>query len=338
MRTQFLRPAQHALSPQPRFIFCRHRQAGAALLNLIVLLLVIAVAGGGWYGWQMFNAVSDDNQSLRDQLAGLQAAQARQAQAQEQASDAAAQRLDALDVSMANRDEQLAQMQAGGQRNWLLNEAEALASLAQERLALTADITAAERLLQAADKTLARINDARMLPARKALAADREKLRAASQVDVEALVLQLGALQKMLDDVAIAVTAPEDVGADKPALPDAASWWDKLLYGLPVTVRHQDSALPLPLDAQQASSLRLYLDNALQQAQLSLLQRKPDGFRQALTQADKAVAAWLDNGNTRIRHLRAAIADLQNTDVEQALPEIGDGLSAIRALQAESAQ
>ncbi len=314
------------------------RQHGAALLNLLVLLLVIAMAAGGWFGWQMLSALGDDNQALREQLANLEAAQSGQTQATASQLADAVERLDALEVSMANRDELLAQMQSGGQRNWLLNEAEALASLAQERLELTADIAAAQRLLQAADKTLARINDARMLPARKALAADMEKLRAARQVDVQALILQLGALQGMLDELALPVTAGEPEVSEKAPLTDTASWWEKVLYGLPVSVQRQQSNLPLPLDAQQASALRLYLDNALQQAQLSLLQGKTDGYRQALTQADQAVAVWLDNGNSRVKHLRAAIADLQNTDVEQALPQIGDGLSAIRGLQAEAAK
>lgn len=314
------------------------RQYGAALLNLIVLLLVIAVGAAGWFGWHLLTAVSNDNDALREQIQMLQSEREGDLSLATQRNSATAERLDALDFSMASRDELLAQMQNGGQRNWLLNEAEALASLAQERLLLTADINAALRLLQASDKTLGRINDTRVLSARKALAVDMEKLRGAQQLDVQAIILQLGALQGLLDELVVPVTARDETVSEKPPLAADAGAWDKLLYSLPLIIRTQSSAFPLPLDAAQASSLRLYLDNSLQQAQLSLLQGKADGYRQALAQADKALLAWFDVNNTRVKHLHAALEDLGQVDVDQAMPEIGDGLKVIRGLQAEISQ
>lgn len=318
--------------------FSPRRQHGAALVNFLLLLIAAAVVAGGWFGWQQLTALQQQNHALQQQLDRVAQQQGERGE-QQATRDAEMQaRVDAIEIEQAARSELLDNLQRGGQRNWLLNEAEALANLAQQRLLLTADLAAAERLLLASDQTLARLHDSRVLPARKALAQDLDAVRAAQQVDVQALVLQLGALQQRVATLAMPVTAQQRSVAEKTP-PDAdAGWWQTLLYNLPVTVRREQAALPLPLDASQASSLRLYLDNCLQQAQLSLLQGKPESYRQALGAMQSALSAWLTEDSADSKHLQASIDGLLQQDVEQALPEIGGGLAAIRGLQVEFAQ
>ena len=314
----------------------RRLQQGAALINFLVLVLCVAVAAGGWFGWQQLSRQQATNQDLTDQLRLMRDERKQADDAATAERQALEKRLEGAEVELAARAETLANLKSGGQRNWLLNEAEALASLAQERLLLTADVAAAQRLLEASDKTLARLNDARVLTARKAIAADLEKLRGAQQVDVEAIILQLGALQPLVAKLTLPVSAHSDAAPEKNPAPDQAGWWDNFLYSLPVTIRRQHSAVPLPLEDNQASTLRLYLDNALQQAQLSLLQGKTDSYREALKQARQAISTWLDPENAQVRHLQASLQQLAGAEVDQALPEIGQGLAAIHGLQAES--
>lgn len=332
----------HVSSLRRSIVAPRLRQRGAALVNLLLLLVIVAIAAGGWFGWQFFERLSLESQTLREDIVALTASQQRGADLWAKESADAGARIEKLEVEQAVRGDALAALQSGGQRNWLLNEAQALASLAQQRLLLTADVAAAERLLGAADETLARLNDPTMLPARKALAADLEKLRGAKQIDVQGLVLQLGALQQQVATLTIPVQA-RDAAMEEKAPPSSdtggdASWWQQFLYTLPVTVRRQATPLPLPLDAEQASTLRLYLDNALQQAQLSLLQNKPAAFQQAIAQARRALQSWLNSDSSEVKHLDASLQQLAQTDAEQALPEIGLGLKAIKGLQAEAVQ
>lgn len=314
------------------------RQQGAALVNLLLVLIVVGIAAGGWFGWQFVERLTIENKALREDVAALAVMQKSDAQLRATENAQTVSRIEKLEVEQAVRGEALDAFKRGGQRNWLLNEAQALASLAQQRLLLTADTGAAERLLGVADETLARLNDPSMLTARKALAADLEKLRGAKQVDVQGLILQLGALQQQVANLTVPVQMRDEEIAEKTPPSSDASWWDQLLYTLPVTIRRQAAPLPLPLDAVQASTLRLYLDNTLQQAQLSLLQSKPAAFQQAIGQARSAIKSWLNSDSSEVKHLDASLELLAQANVEQALPEIGLGLKAIRGLQAEAAQ
>lgn len=329
MRTHFSSISRLTAAP-------RIQQQGAALINLLFLLGIVFVVAGGWFGWQFFERMSTENQTLREDILALTMSQQSGADSLSKKYAEAAARIEKLEVEQAVRGDTLAALQRGGQRNWLLNEAQALASLAQQRLLLTSDIASAERLLGAADKTLARLNDPNILPVRKALAADLEKLRGAKQVDVQGLILQLGVLQQQVATLTVPVQGREaDIEEESPPSGDAR-WWQQLLYSLPVTVRRQATPLPLPLDAVQASTLRLYLDNALQQAQLSLLQNKPAAFQQAIAQARTALQSWLNTESSEVKHLDASLQQLAQTNAQLALPEIGMGLKAIKGLQAEA--
>lgn len=316
----------------------RFPQRGAVFVNVLLFLIIVILAVGGWYGGQFFKGLSTENRNLKANIEALNSSRQESVEAVTLSAALLSDRLDQVDVELAVRAEAFAAMKTGGQRNWLLNEAEALASLGQQRLLLTADVAAAQRLLQAADQTLARAGDPLVLPARKALASDIEKLRGAQQIDVQALVLQLGALQQVVNSLALPVSAADQSAQVKAPPEEGAGWWEQLLYTLPVTVRRQASPLPLPLDEQQASALRLYLDNALQQAQLSLLQSKAASFRQSIGLARAAVGSWLNPQDSNVKHLDESLQLLEQIDVEQALPEIGEGLSVIRGLRAEAVQ
>lgn len=324
--------SEKALTPSGPSALTHRRRSGP--LFLFLLLLVGGVVTAGWYGWQLLREVqlrdearSESTEQMRKQLQEHE-------QTDQQQRSQLRQRLDQLEAEVASQKDVIQQVRAGGQTAWLLNEAEALASLAQQRLLLTGDAEAARRLLQAADKVLSRVDSAGVIGARKALAADLEKLRGAGKVDINGLVMRLAALHEQVAQ--LAVPAGRRVAAEQPAADRRAAdqpggdGWSALLARLPVTVRRQDEALPLPLDRQQASLLRLYLDTELQQAQLALLQSRPEVYEAALESARSTLSAWFSEG--AVTQLDQSLAELQQVSLQQALPDIGDGLAAIRAL------
>lgn len=305
---------------------------GAALPWLLIMLLLGVAVGGGWYGWQFAAQLADERSALMAELGRLTVAQQQQREQYDDQVALLAERLNGIDRMFEQRDRQLTAMQEGGMRRWLVGEAEALASLAGQRLLLTADLKATRRLLEGADATLARISDPKVTAARRALAVDIEAVRGAEQVDVPALVLRLAALQSLVAELTVpmlpvAAPAPDD------ALPADADWWQRLLHSMPVRIRRDPVGTPLPLDAQQAALLRLALDNSLQQAQLALLQARPRVYQAALDQADDLIRSRFDASEARARHLLSSLNELRQQAVEQALPEIGAGLAAIRALK-----
>ncbi|MCC1497411.1 uroporphyrinogen-III C-methyltransferase [Alcanivorax sp. 1008] len=311
-------------------------QRGAALPWLLVLLLLVAAGGAGWFGWQWLNTSAADVDELLVEIDRLTLVQQEQREQYDDQVLLLAERLNGIDRMLEERDRQLQEMQQGGMRQWLVGEAEALASLAGQRLLLTADLAATRRLLEGADATLARISDPQTLTARRALATDIEAVRGAEQVDIPALVLRLAALQELVDELAVPAL-PVQPQADQ-ALPDDALWWQRLVHSLPIRIQHDEQAAPLPLDATQAALLRLALDGSLQQAQLALMQARPQVYDAALDQADRLIRSRFAGNDSRARHLLASLADLRDQAVHQALPEIGSGLAAIRALKAGQPQ
>lgn len=310
------------------------RASGGARVAVLGLILLLAlVAAGGWYGWQA-------GQRLMARVTQLEDALAQRHSGHEQAVDDLAstvadleRRLDDLAARGEQRDRLLGALQQSDQRAWLLNEAEALARLAQERLLLTADLSAAERLLEVADRTLARIDEPDVLPARRALAKDIEAIRGARHVDVPALMVKLAALQELVPDVVVAPSMQDAIRA-APAEPAPETGWQGFLAGLPLRIQRQDGAHPLPLDAQQAALVRLSLDSSLQQARMAVQQGQPDAWRQALAHARGVMLDWLPEAQPRVRRMLAALAELEAAPVDQALPAIGEGRAAIRALRA----
>ncbi|MEE4249651.1 MAG: uroporphyrinogen-III C-methyltransferase [Alcanivoracaceae bacterium] len=311
-------------------------QRGAALPWLLVVLLLVAGGGAGWFAWQWLEAGAENVDELLVQVDKLALVQQEQREQYDDQVLLLAERLNGIDRMLEERDRQLQEMQQGGMRQWLIGEAEALASLAGQRLLLTADLAATRRLLEGADTTLARISDPQVVNARRALATDIEAVRGAEQVDIPALVLRLAAMQELVAELAVPAL-PAQPESQQALAPDAV-WWQRLLHSLPIRVEHDPQDAPLPLDATQAALLRLSLDGSLQQAQLALMQARPQVYDAALDQAENLIRSRFAGSEPRARHLLASLADLRDQAVHQALPEIGAGLAAIRALKAGQPQ
>ncbi|BAP15235.1 MAG: uroporphyrin-III methyltransferase [Alcanivorax borkumensis] len=307
------------------------RQTGVSLLAvLLVLVVLVALGAAGWWGWQEFTRLKNEKSGLADQVATVKSeltSQHRQVQA---ALSDLEKRQAKLAAQMTNDRAALTDIKSGGQRLWLINEARALASLASQRLLLTQDTLAARRLLKAADEVLARLGDPAVLPARKALAMDMEILSGASQVDVQGMVLRLGALRELVVELAVPAEAlPSE--RDQPGVDQG--WWQSVIDRMPITVRRHDSAVPLPLSGEQAALVRLTLDGSLQQAQLALMQGRADAYRQAVESAESTLKQWFRGDDPRAAQMQTTLKEMSGAQVAQALPQIGNGLAAIEALK-----
>jgi uroporphyrin-3 C-methyltransferase len=315
------------------------RQRGLSLWPILILLIVVAaLAAAGWWGWQQWQHLEGERAGLAREVAVLHQAMSDQQRQQSQALATLRTQQDRFEANLAESRAALADLRQGGQRLWLINEAESLAGLASQRLLLTGDAGAARRLLNAADETLARLADPQALPARRALAVDMEKLNGALQVDTEALVLRLGALQALVPELAVPARAnPPQRGAGDETRNEPHSGWRALLDHLPIKVRQYDDKVPLPLTDTQAALVRLTLDASLQQAQLALMQGRAEALDQALAQSRATLKHWFAADQGRARQMLTALEQLDGEEVRQALPDIGAGLAAIRALKRKEA-
>lgn len=309
------------------------RQKGISLWAVLIILVVLAaLAAGGWWGWQQYQRFQQERTELSERLDNLESGVSRDQESVQDRLGKLKQEQAKLTDQVARSREALADLRSGGEQMWLINEARALASLASQRLLLTQDANAAKRLLKAADETLARVDDPAILPARKALALDMEKLSSADNVDVQGLVLRLGALRDLVAELAVPA---QEAPPERQQPDDEQSWWQDIVDRLPVQVRQHDGAVPLPLSADQATLVRLTLDGSIQQAQLALMQGRAKAYRQALKNARATLNQWFHKNDPQAAHLDLAFQELTGQPVRQALPEIGAGLAAIELLKRE---
>lgn len=316
----------------------------------LFLLLLILVAGGySWYqlgpgfglgeGEQAEDQLAEQSRRL-DSLSGAQRSLQRDH----------GSRLDELVDQQRQLADRLESIEQGGRQGWVLAEAEALAALARQRLLLTGDVAAAERLIIAADQLLADLDDPDLIPVRAALARDRERLASAPRVDFEGLALRLSALQQQVPALVLPrrerrlaaadgeVTAADTLDDGVESEPAEQNWLLRWLEHMPLSVRRHEQRPPLPLDDQEQQLVRLSLEMALQEARLALLQGRSEHYRLALSQARILLSEWFV-ASAEIDGFDNALAALEQEPVARAVPEIGAGHSAIRALrQSENEQ
>lgn len=233
----------------------------------------------------------------------------------------------------------------GTRRSGLLAvEAEHLARLAAQRLALMQDPAGALALLGAADAALADIRDADTHAARAALAKDMGLLRDAAAVDTEAVYLRLAALADVVDTLAgqgaggKPAQAAVPASAAAPARSAAAgSWWDRFTGTLMtlVTVRRVDTPLtPMATESERllaAQNFRLLTE----QAQLALLQRRGDIYRHSLEQADRWLARISSGDPAQRNAAHRELSGLRALGPSGVLPDLTGSISATRALAAK---
>ncbi|KAF0807834.1 uroporphyrin-III C-methyltransferase [Alcanivorax sp. S71-1-4] len=303
---------------------------------MLLLLLILACAFFAWQWWQGLQRHQGDWRAAvaalqhgHEQLAGNMAAEHR----------ATTERMAQMEAELAARE---TATPVSGEQHWLINEAISLASLAEQQLLLTGDPQAARRLLRAADEVLARSEAPETVRLRAALAADIEKLAAADHVDLVAVMLRLEGLQRQVPELVL--PRRERSAAAEQAAPAAApsatppSFWERVLSRLPVQVRRHEGAVPLPLDADSRQLLRLNLESVLQEARLALMQGRTALYDAALARADALLAEWFADSDPVVIAFRETLAELRAVPVSRALPDIGDGLAALKQARAGEAQ
>lgn len=229
--------ARKNAAPSPR-----SRKTSSFPVALLFVFVIAVTAGGGWFGYQQWQAQSayqqtldtirEDNQRLQQQL--LEAESNMRAELQDQVSRMQASR-DALNVALdelgrfeqsgeqrLNRFEQQVsrdmqdvntvvsalQRQLGNlqQRDtrWLNAEANYLMRLAQRKLATESDVSSALLLLRTVRDLLAEQNSVLATTARQAVADDIQSLQAVQLPDRVALATQISQLANEIDQLTLA--------------------------------------------------------------------------------------------------------------------------------------
>jgi uroporphyrin-3 C-methyltransferase len=232
--------------------------------------------------------------------------------------------------------EALYQELARNRDEWVLAEIEQILVTASQQLQLAGNVRAALIALEAADQRLERADRPHLLPIRKIINRDIDRLKALPAVDVPGLTLKLDNLIAEIDALPVAAE-PRPADRRATARPAVSGWWARLgnevwadLKEL-FRIRVADTRSVPFLPPEQAYFVRENLKLKLLSARLALLGRDEAGFRADLTTAADWLGQHFDADDTRVKSARAVLRQLSESEVSIRLPDIADSLEAVRS-------
>lgn len=359
-------------SPPPR--------RGGRGLAVFALLIALAAAGAaGWFGWRVLQ--------LERQVAAVpeQREQALAPLASQDALDSVARRLERGLGSVEDMQQRLSEVANAQQRlqgeheavlddlrtrletveaalenlrdqrerdgsDWRMAEVRYLVSIAVQRLAISNDIAGAVAALKAADRSLARMGDPRVIELRKRIVDDIETLEAIEPADVEGIALRIQNLAPRIPHLEPpAPPEPQPAPEPEPAA-DASDdestqgWWGAIReqVGSLVSVRREaepdvpsSPAAPSgpPPSAELPAGERLLL--VLKDASRAALNHAPEAYDQAIGRALELLNDEYAESAPVVDRFRDALEELQGRRVTTDLPDLAPTFERTEALAAK---
>lgn len=317
---------------------------------ILTLLLVIALAGAGYYLFyqranttqalektqlsltarldQALASTNQTNNEIESLKESKQLLQSNVAELESQL-QALTQTYEALKTSVQNQQ---------GQRpsDWLIAEADYLVKMAGRKLWLEQDLRTAIMLLVNADKRLKSLGDPSLLPVRAVIAADIQALQQLDPASQTSVALAISGMLPQLDSLPLnAFEKPKSTEQKQALSEDIADWkanlqrvWRNLVDSF-FTVKTVSEPIAPVLTESQRFIIREQAKLQLMQAQSAALDGQQTLFEQALTNATQILLKRYDATDTRVTALADALNNLYNTQVSRPLPTQLNSVQAI---------
>jgi uroporphyrin-3 C-methyltransferase len=267
---------------------------------------------------------SEQAGELRDAQAKLALLEARLSESQTQQSS-----LEALYRELAPSRDELA-----------LNEVEQVLLLASQQLAIARNVQAALAALQLAEAKLARVDRPQLVPLRRALARDIDRLKGVPYIDVAGMSLKLDQALSVIDTLPLARDERlPPAAATSPPPADEAPWlrlvreaWAEIKSLVRIEVADRPAAPLVP--PQQQYFLRENLRLRLLAARIALLSHDDNGFKTDVTAASAWIKQYFDTRTKVVQSLVTTLTQLAATPMPAELPDVAASLTALRSLKA----
>lgn len=317
--------------------------------NLALLVAVLALLMAGWQWYETRQQLAANEQEMSGRLAQMVAAsqEERGAQKQLQEEIAALQgKLGALEGKLDEYESQSATLQtlyeniSRGREEATLLEVEQAITLAGQQLQLAGNVPAAILALQTADARLARLDQGRFLPLRKALVKDLERLNTVPLVDLPGISLRLEQIVVGIDKLPIGSYGRPSEKAENQDTTDvalplwrraASDFWQEL-RGL-IRIQRFDRAEPPLLAPGQDYLLRENLKLRLLSARLALFAHDQQTFRSELKAAGETLGSYFDTRDKAVQADQAALKQLLVSETSVQVPALTESQAALRAMR-----
>lgn len=241
--------------------------------------------------------------------------------------------------------------------DWVLSEIDQVLSTANQQLQLSGNIQGALIALQNADRSLSRLEKPQLLPIRKAISRDMDRLKSLPTVDLTGIALRLdsviGQIEKLPlyadEKPAIAPVEPKSQPvsiakqgvAGEPGKAQAGDWWrsvqnrwhswsSEMWTDIKQLIRVRNIEQPdaLLVSPSQAYFIRENLKLRLLNARLALLSRNETAFRSDLIAAQDAINKYFDPLAKQTQSTQTILRQVQGSDLSIEMPAL-ESVSAI---------
>ncbi|MCX7171880.1 MAG: uroporphyrinogen-III C-methyltransferase [Proteobacteria bacterium] len=228
----------------------------------------------------------------------------------------------------------------------VLAEVEQTVTLAAQQLHLTGNVEAVLIALQGVDARLARSGQNRLLPLRKLINRDIERLRALPLADVPGIAVKLEGVISGVDALPLAfeqrirveppARARSNVVPKTAAASTETGFWQGLGRDLwtefrqLIRIERIDQPEAVLLAPSQVFFLRENLKLRLIDARLALLQRDGRTYRDDLRQSRELLERYFDTREKAVSNSIATLKGLSGADLSLELPTLVETLASIR--------
>ena len=219
---------------------------------------------------------------------------------------------------------------------WTLVQVQQMLDIASQQLQLAGNAKAALIALQAADARLQRIDRPQLIPLRKIINNDIERLKAVPYVDTVAISVRLDNLISKADSMPLAMNARPHSGPSVAGEQAAQNAWLKFAREIWQDMKQMvhiqnttEQEIPL-LAPDQLFFLRENLKLRLLSARLALLLHDETSFKSDINAAQGWLARYYDNSSEATKAAQASLRQLQESRVSIEIPDISASLDAAR--------
>jgi uroporphyrin-3 C-methyltransferase len=224
---------------------------------------------------------------------------------------------------------------------WKIFEADYLLGIANQKLRLESDISAAAAMMEAADAALLGSGSNRVFAVRQAIANDLTSLRSVDIFDRQGVYLRIGALIEEVENIDLVNSMREnfennsanDSTRVQPTPTSNELITSSLEFLSTVFVwRQWDQTPNAILASEQGEFIKQNLKLMLEQSQLALLMKDQTVYAQALKKSSDWLERYAVMDSTAGKLISSELVILSSTNINPVLPEISESLTLIRQL------
>ena len=306
-------------------------------------LLILALAAGAGYYWQLQRKTEVEKQAAFLALKQQVASKAESSQIQsgirplQSGMNEIAQRIEALQQHQKDlqaSSEKLYELFGRDESGWQLAEVEYLMRIAQHKLILENDFEGAAITLQAASDRIASTGDLGLLPVRVKISDEIAELKTRKRADLVGMTLKLSQLAQQIRRLKPGFQPRIDESPEAVATPDQeASIEDqvKTFFSSLVSVKRDTTMLPTQTEALIIDVDQTLEDN-LKLTRWSVLERDAFQYSRLMKENVELFQQYYNLDNAANHDFYSQLQDLQKAEIKPEKPDINGSLEMLRRI------